>query len=772
MRTRPWRISFLLVGLLLVVPALSSASMRAEILWRNTSTGQNAFWHMDGTTFLAGVLFPALTDQNWKIVGVGDFNADGKPDLVWRNTSTGQNAFWYMDGTTFLAGVLFPALTDQNWKIVGVGDFNADGKPDLVWRNTSTGQNAFWYMDGTTFLAGVLFPTLTDQNWKIVGVGDFNADGKPDLVWRNTSTGQNAFWYMDGTTLLAGALFPTLTDQNWKIVGVGDFNADGKPDLVWRNTSTGQNAFWYMDGTTLLSGALFPTLTDQNWKIVGTTARSGASSSKSYYISDSAGNDTNTAMQAQNPSTPWKSLSKVVGTAIEGDFVYLKRGDTWTNQTLAAGDDGITFQTYGTGAKPVVIGPGSNGRAFTSIPYARTVVDGIEFHNADAPVMEFTSTFQAADAPTVKNCKVVGTGTDATGIRVNSDNGYSISNVLIGGSGQGNEITATGVCVMLAPGTSDTLIDPVVSYNNIHDCGAAAIQSYGPGSVYISPYGMNISHNTITNITRQAIYIQGGLQDVPGHLNYIGYNTATNIGTLSTANINAFQLNWINRAIIEHNTIANVYTSLPDGDGIELDKAWTTSGANLSTNLTVRYNTVTGCKSGSSSQSAGISAVACTNSQIYYNICYDNHIGISHSTPYTSGNVFYNNVMDSNNYGALRGDYYEHIGPPVSIWKNNIFSNNAVYGFAMDQWSSGPTESYNLWYNNPANINRNVSGTISIDATDIVGNPEFRGPVDFHLLDGSPAMYAGTDVGVTSDLDGNPVPKNIGGRPSIGAYEP
>ena len=33
---------------------------------------------------------------------------------------------------------------DQNWKIVGTGDFDGDGKSDIFWRNTSTGENAIW----------------------------------------------------------------------------------------------------------------------------------------------------------------------------------------------------------------------------------------------------------------------------------------------------------------------------------------------------------------------------------------------------------------------------------------------------------------------------------------------------------------------------------------------------------------------------------------------------------------------------------------------------
>ena len=488
-------------------------------------------------------------------------------------------------------------------------------------------------------------------------------------------------------------------------------------------------------------------------------------SPRRYYISDSTGNDNHTSAEAQNPLTPWKSLNKVSG-VVSGDIVCLKKGDTWTNQTLAATDDGETFTAYGTGAKPVVIGPGSGGFAFNSISHSNTIVDGMEFRNADTTVM-----IVAADSSVIKNCKIVGTGsTDADGVRIES-NGHNISNVLIGGADQGNEIIATGIGIILVPGITDTICDVEISYNNIHDCGLEGIRTYGSTSSYMRPYGINISHNTLNNIGTRAIWVQGGWQNASGHSNYIGHNMATNIGTLSTPNVNAFQLNYIDTAIIEYNTITNVFTSAPDGDGIELDLAWGDQ-SKMSTNLNVRYNIVSGCNSGGASQSAGISAVACTNSTIYYNIVHHNHIGMSHSTQYTSGNSFYNNVMDSNNYGALRGDYYGHVGAPVSVWRNNIISNSVVYGFILDQWSLGPNESYNLWYNNPANIYKNGVGPLPIDSTDLVNAPLFQGASDYHLADKSPAIFAGTNVGLTTDFDGNPVPKNTGGAPSIGAYEP
>ncbi len=223
-----------------------------DILWRNTATGNNAVWYMNGVTYKSGVLLNSQADQNWKAVGVADFDNDGKPDILWRNTSTGANAVWYMDGATFKSSV---SLINYGvaWKVAGVADFDNDGKPDILWRNISTGKNAVWYMNGVTYKSGVLLNTETDQNWKAVGAVDFNNDGKPDILWRNTSTGQNRVWYMDGATYKSSVFINTQTDQNWKIAGVSDFDKDGKYDILWRNTSTGENAVWYMDGVTYKS---------------------------------------------------------------------------------------------------------------------------------------------------------------------------------------------------------------------------------------------------------------------------------------------------------------------------------------------------------------------------------------------------------------------------------------------------------------------------------------------------------------------------------------
>ena len=147
----------------------------SEILWRNTSTGANAVWYMDGSTVTGTDMLPYVDPASgWTIVGRGDFNGDGKLDILWRNTSTGANAVWYMNGVTVTGTPLLPPEPDQTWTIAGVGDLNNDANLDILWRNIgpgpNAGQNRVWYMNGLTNTGVDVLPRLdTDSGWKMEG---------------------------------------------------------------------------------------------------------------------------------------------------------------------------------------------------------------------------------------------------------------------------------------------------------------------------------------------------------------------------------------------------------------------------------------------------------------------------------------------------------------------------------------------------------------------------------------------------------------------------
>src|SRR6266850_2980753 len=194
-----------------------------------------------------------------------DFNGDCKSDVLWRNTSTGENYFYFMNGLSIASQGPLYTEADQAWQVAGIGDFNGDGKADILWRNARTGENYIYFMNGLTIAAqGPVYP-VADQAWQVAGIGDFDGDGKADILWRNRTTGESYIYFMNALIIPAqGPVYP-VADQAWQVAGIGDFNGDGKADILWRNTSTGENYFYLMNGLSIASqGALYTV--PQSWK--------------------------------------------------------------------------------------------------------------------------------------------------------------------------------------------------------------------------------------------------------------------------------------------------------------------------------------------------------------------------------------------------------------------------------------------------------------------------------------------------------------------------
>src|SRR5436305_2946751 len=82
-----------------------------------------------------------------------------------------------------------------------------------------------------------------------------------------------------------------------------------------------------------------------------------------YYFSSSQGDDSRSSSQAQNSSTPWRSIDKLnsfFSNIKPGDNILFKCGDTFYGSiyTERSGTSSapITFSSYGSGSKPVVSG--------------------------------------------------------------------------------------------------------------------------------------------------------------------------------------------------------------------------------------------------------------------------------------------------------------------------------------------------------------------------------------------------------------------------------
>jgi len=256
-------------GQVVVVRGDLNGDGQADVVWRNVSTGDNYLWPMNGTAILAGEGYlRTVADQNWQIPGIGDFDGDGKADILWRNSSTGDNYLYFMSGTSIVGEGYLRTVADLNWQVVGVGDFDGDGRADILWRNLSTGDNYLYLMNGTAVVGEGYLRNVADQQWLVAGVADFDGDGRADILWRHTSSGENYIYLMNGTSIAGEGFLRTVPDLYWRVVGVADFDGDGRSDILWRNYSTGENYMYPMAGLTILPAeGYIRAVTDLSWRV-------------------------------------------------------------------------------------------------------------------------------------------------------------------------------------------------------------------------------------------------------------------------------------------------------------------------------------------------------------------------------------------------------------------------------------------------------------------------------------------------------------------------
>jgi uncharacterized repeat protein (TIGR01451 family) len=144
---------------------------RSDILWRNDVTGASSLWMMNGLTIQSDSGSTNLQiGTAWRAAGVGDFNGDGYSDIMWRNTATGDNIMWLMNGVNAISGSgNMPAVPDVTWNVVAVGDYNSDQHDDIIWRNDTTGATSIWMLNGSTFAPGSGVLGTIPAPWQVVG---------------------------------------------------------------------------------------------------------------------------------------------------------------------------------------------------------------------------------------------------------------------------------------------------------------------------------------------------------------------------------------------------------------------------------------------------------------------------------------------------------------------------------------------------------------------------------------------------------------------------
>lgn len=284
--TAPFGRSFLVAATVLAIAGMPTRALpvigdfnndgNVDILWQHRN-GQIIYWACDGTPLtspfaLGAVPLNPTPGPNLRLVGRGDFDADGVTDLLFANTRTGETLVVTRPSEVDAQQHPLPAAPARNWRIVAIADFNNDGWPDLLWRVPREGRTVIWLTENFTVTHSIDLPLVTQRAWHPVGAGDFTNDGHTDILWRNYWNGECTIWQMNATSVTANIPFVAgseVPNSGWRIFDVADYDGDDQPDILWAYNEGTNLTLWQMDGMDVYwrtgqSGPL-----DRNWFLAG-----------------------------------------------------------------------------------------------------------------------------------------------------------------------------------------------------------------------------------------------------------------------------------------------------------------------------------------------------------------------------------------------------------------------------------------------------------------------------------------------------------------------
>lgn len=239
-------------------------------------------------------------------------------------------------------------------------------------------------------------------------------------------------------------------------------------------------------------------------------------------------------------------------------------------------------------------------------------------------------------------------------------------------------------------------------------------------------------------------------------------------------------------ALIEGNVFKNITTGsgdevldFTDGSysGVIIQDNWFDYNYRQIT-LNNEAGTITGfmirrnCMDGTNSQEAirliGASNVTIENNVVLNSLQQGLYIDTGCSNINVWHNTFFNNQLEQ-----IRNK----INSADIVIKNNIFYANGTHAALAASVSPLPGEDFNLIYNQGAQTESGSQPAVTLFGgnTQVGADPMFvsttAGSEDLHLQEGSPALAAGTDLGVSDDNEKNPRPLPSASNPDLGAYE-
>jgi hypothetical protein len=229
-----------------------SGDGKADILWRNDAGDLYVYRSDAGAAVRFTGQSISYVDPIWSVVPqTGDFNGDGRADILFRNTSTGEVYVWNSQAGSPAVNFLGQSLgtVGTNWSIKGVGDLNGDGRADVLWR--SDAGDVYVWLDSPSGAPAMTGQTISSvgNDWTILGLGDFNGDGRSDILWRHTD-GELYVWNSQTGSSAVNFVGQSvgLVSLDWSVAAIGDYDGDGRADVLFRNAD-GRVYLWNSNDT-------------------------------------------------------------------------------------------------------------------------------------------------------------------------------------------------------------------------------------------------------------------------------------------------------------------------------------------------------------------------------------------------------------------------------------------------------------------------------------------------------------------------------------------
>jgi len=524
-----------------------------------------------------------------------------------------------------------------------------------------------------------------------------------------------------------------------------------------------------------------------------------------YYVDATNGNNTN---GGTSPSTAWKTIAKVNSSSFNpGDSILFKREQMWREKLIvpSSGSVGnpITFGAYGAGGDPIINGADLvtswtlySGNIYNAITSGRQrwtnslweddkllwkesfladVNAPGEFYNDSSASLIYVWATNGTDPDTHKmevaaRTSVIYLDTKSyirfQNLTLEKDSGRGTA--LLDGLGATNIVASNLTIRRSGHGASGVRFrrgdSNVIEDNEFYEIGNTAVNIWdNEKNVIVRRNHIHDTGNTLFPVDRGGIMIG---PDAPNAL--VEFNNLYNIGPPSmtgTSLISPIAIDRSNNCIVRYNIMHhNVKGGIVVGGGSATGDGHV-NGVKVYYNLIYDHNpngVVTGGAAG------GIHFQNVNNAEVYNNVIWNfNSAGGLLAAPIVTynfgGGAQDNTIIKNNIIGPATGPNRQHIRFRFGGNFTNFVSNNNLFfdGSGLVLIDSGTTYTSLAAYQAATSLDRN-----SVEANPLFVDTE---NANFRLQSTSPAISTGSDVGLTQDYGGTPVPQGIG--VDIGAFE-